>query len=90
VTLTAKESVYGFNEEFLICMNERHSQVVSYQTELFTELITDGEAEGVLAAAEAKELRTCINEANSEEAIADVWAELEHSYRLLDEDAWST
>ncbi|WP_458210919.1 hypothetical protein [Haladaptatus sp. NG-SE-30] len=67
-----------------------HSQAVSYQTELLMELITEGEAESVLAAAEAEELRTRIDEADSDEEIADLWAELEHSYGLLNEENWST
>jgi hypothetical protein len=67
-----------------------HSQAVSYQTELLTELITEGEAEGVLSATEADELRTRTDETQSEDEVAALWAELEHSYGLLDEDNWAT
>jgi hypothetical protein len=67
-----------------------HSEAVSYQTELLTELITESEAEGVLSTTKAEGLRKRINETDSGEEIADLWAELDHSYGLLDEDTWST
>ena len=66
-----------------------HSQAVSYQTELLAELITKGEAADILSTNEAKELRKRIDEIDSKEGIDDLWAELEHSYGLLDEDLWA-
>ena len=66
------------------------SQAVSYQTELLTNLIEDGEAEGVVSTTEAEQLRTRIKEANSGDEIADLWAELEHTYGVLNEENWST
>ena len=67
-----------------------HSQAVSYQTELLTELITEGEAGGMLSTTEAAELRRRVDETDSEEEIDDLWAELDHSYGLLDEETWAT
>ena len=71
-------------------MYEMHSQAVSYQTELLTELITEGEAGGMLSTTEAEELRRQIDETDLGGEIDDLWAELDHSYGLLDEDAWAT
>ena len=71
-------------------MCEMYSQAVSYQTELLTELITEGEAGGMLSSTEAEELRRRIGEADSGEEIDDLWAELDHSYGLLDETKWAT
>jgi len=71
-------------------MGGMHSQAVSYQTELLTELITESEEGGMLSATEAEELRRRIGAADSEEEIDDLWAELDHSYGLLDESKWAT
>ncbi|WP_231186387.1 hypothetical protein [Haladaptatus sp. DYF46] len=67
-----------------------NSEAVSYQTELLTELIEAGEAEGVISTTKVEQLRTRIIEANSGSEIADLWAELEHTYGVLNEENWST
>ena len=66
------------------------SEAVSYQTELLTELIEAGEAEGVVSTTKVEQLRTRIIEANSGSEIDDLWAELEHTYGVLNEENWST
>ena len=71
-------------------MYEMHSQAVSYQTELLTELITESEEGRMLSATEAEELRRRISAADSGEEIDVLWTELDHSYGLLDESKWAT
>ena len=64
------------------------TQVVSYQSDLLKDLIRSAEAHSTLSAAEADDLRQRITEATSEQEIAELWAEVDHHYELLDEEQW--
>ena len=63
-------------------------QVVRYQSDLLRELIDNAELQAGLSPAEADTLRQHIEEADSEQGIAEVWAELDDDFRILDEDRW--
>ncbi|NHN57477.1 MULTISPECIES: hypothetical protein [Halorussus] len=64
-------------------------QAVRYQTDLLRELVDSAEIRTELSPAEADALRHRIQQADSEQDIADVWAELDDDFRLLDEDRWA-
>ena len=66
------------------------TQVVSYQSNLLQDLIRSAETHSTLSSAEAEDLRHRITEATSEQEIAELWAELDQHYGLLDEDRWTT
>lgn len=65
------------------------NQVVRYQSDLLRELIDNAELHTELSPAEADTLRQHIREADSEQDIAHVWAELDDDFQLLDEDHWA-
>ena len=64
-------------------------QVVRYQSNILRELVEDAEEEANLSPIEAKTLRQHIDEASSEQEIAEVWAELDDDFQILDEDQWA-
>ena len=64
------------------------NQVVRYQSDLLRELIDNAELQTELSPAEADTLRQHLKEADSEQGIANVWAELDNDFQLLDEDQW--
>lgn len=65
------------------------TQAVRYQAVLLTELIRRAEMETNLSSAEAEKLRQQIADANSEQDIAELWAEVDQHYRLLNEEMWA-
>lgn len=65
------------------------TQTVRYQSELLTELIRSAEAQANLSSAEAEKLCQRIADANSEHDIGELWADVDQTYRLLDEDKWN-
>lgn len=65
-------------------------QVVSYQSDLLRDLIQSAETHSTLSSAEAEDLCQRITEATSEQEIAELWAEVDQHYELLDEEQWPT
>lgn len=65
------------------------TQAVRYQAVLLIELIRRAERETNLRSAEAEKLRQRVADANSEQDIAELWAEVDQHYRLLNEEMWA-
>lgn len=64
-------------------------QKVRYQSDLIRELIDNAELRTELSPVEADTLRRHVEQADSEQDIAKVWAELDDDFQLLDEDQWA-
>lgn len=65
------------------------TQTVRYQSDLLMDLIGSAETQANLWSAEAKKLRQRIADANSEQDIAELWADVDQTYQLLDEEQWA-